>query len=128
MIGNASQVLTMIPVRDSDRAQQFYTEVLGLNEVVVAAGAPPNYVTQAGDRFLLYVPNEPYTPTHTLATFILDDVGGAVAGLKEKGVQFDHVTIGDMSTGDDSILKSPQGSLAWFKDSEGNTLGLAQTA
>ena len=54
-------------------------------------------------------------------------VEGAVeAELKAKGVKFEDYDFGEIKTVD-GVMALPDGSkAAWFKDSEGNILGLSQ--
>jgi catechol 2,3-dioxygenase-like lactoylglutathione lyase family enzyme len=116
----------MIPVKDVERAQRFYTDVLGFRNADGFEGLPPVLRTENGDLMMIYQPNQPETPSHTLATIMVDDVEQTVNELRGKNVQFDQIEIPDMGKTDDKgVMKLPNGrKAAWFKDSEGNTLGL----
>jgi hypothetical protein len=51
-----------------------------------------------------------------------------MATLRERGVVFEDVDYGDVKTSD-GVITMPNGSKGcWFKDTEGNTLGLFQLA
>lgn len=51
----------------------------------------------------------------------------AVAELESRGVAFEECDTGQLKTGE-GIATEPDGSrAAWFKDSEGNLLGLVQS-
>lgn len=105
MLGNARQVMTMIPVKDFERARQFYTEVLGLTEKQLIEGTPPTFVTEDGASIALYEPNLATSPTHTLISFVVDDLEAVVSHLKSHDVEFEHVEMGSGSvTGKDGIM------------------------
>lgn len=128
MLANASMVIAMIPVKDYARARQFYTEVLGLTEQKVAENAPPSFVTANGSQLVLFVPNESTTPTHTLASFAVDNIEQVVNSLQAQGVQFEHVEMpdGGPATAENGIMEMDGSKIAWFKDSEDNILGIGQ--
>jgi predicted enzyme related to lactoylglutathione lyase len=83
------------------------------------------YETLGGAWFRLY--RTPYAGTaqHTVAGWEVEDIEAEVAELKARGVAFEESQSGQFQTVDG--IASAQGSrVAWFKDSEGNILGLAQ--
>jgi catechol 2,3-dioxygenase-like lactoylglutathione lyase family enzyme len=99
-----------LPAQDVERARRFYSEVLGLDPIDERPGG------------LLYncftVPN-------------LDD---AVAQLRARGLEFEAFEFGDLPVTDGIVTipgyystKPPTGERAiWFRDSEGNLLGLGE--
>ncbi|GAC1327604.1 MAG: VOC family protein [Candidatus Dormibacteria bacterium] len=109
-----------LPVQDLDRARTFYRDKLGLE----AAQDNPGgllYRLQGGGEFLLY--QSGFRPGgHTQMNINVADVRAEVATLKDRGVQFEEY---DYTV--DGIAQSGPHVSAWFKDSEGNTLGLMQT-
>jgi predicted enzyme related to lactoylglutathione lyase len=56
----------------------------------------------------------------------VEDLEAEVAELKARGVAFEEYRSGQFQTMD-GIATTQGGRAAWFKDSEGNILGLAQT-
>lgn len=125
-IGHATTVMTMIPVHDYDRALAFYTDILGLHVTEPLPNMPPLLTTDGGHLVQIYVPNQPASPTHTLATFFVDDIVTTARTLQSKGVAFEPVEIPALNakTDADGVMSLPSGRAAWFKDSEGNILGI----
>jgi catechol 2,3-dioxygenase-like lactoylglutathione lyase family enzyme len=111
---------TALPVQDLDRARAFYSEQLGLEPAQDNPGGLL-YRVDDGGEFLLY--QSPHRPGgHTQLHVNVADVLAAVGELKTRGVTFedyDYTVDGVATTG-------PHRS-AWFKDSEGNLIGLMQT-
>jgi predicted enzyme related to lactoylglutathione lyase len=113
-----------IPATDLERAHAFYAEKLGLTPAREEA-AGPVYETPGGAWFRLY--RTPYAGTaqHTVAGWEVEDIEAEVAELKARGVAFEEYQSGQFQTVD-GIATSQGSRVAWFKDSEGNILGLAQ--
>jgi hypothetical protein len=84
------------------------------------------YETPGGAWFRLY--RTPYAGTaqHTIAGWEVEDIEGEVAELKARRVVFEEYHSEQFQTLD-GIATTQGGRVAWFKDSEGNILGLAQT-
>jgi len=62
---------------------------------------------------------------HTQMSFQVEDVAAVVKQLKAKGVVFEEYDFPTLKTVD-SIAVRPDFKAAWFKDSEGNVIGIAQ--
>jgi hypothetical protein len=62
---------------------------------------------------------------HTVASFMVDDIEIEVNHLKEKGVIFEEYDLPNIKT-INSIATSGSYKSAWFKDTEGNIIGLTQ--
>ena len=122
-----SPVMASLPASDIDRAKAFYQEKLGLKQI--REDDDGNAYYEAGGReFLLYASQFAGTNQATAAAFRVDDCAKMVAGLKGSGVVFEEYDFGEFKTVD-SMLTLPDGSVgAWFRDSEGNILGLFQEA
>lgn len=121
---NQTRVHTTIPASDLGRATKFYEEKLGFTPV---RHLPAGVMYQAGDdtRFVLYPsPNAGKAP-QTVMGFATADVAGEVKALKAKGVVFEEYDYPTLKTVD-SIATRDGVSTAWFKDSEGNILGIVQ--
>jgi predicted enzyme related to lactoylglutathione lyase len=115
----------VIPATDLERARAFYADKLGL---IPTREDPAGlvYVTPGGAWFRLY--RTPYAGTaqHTIAGWEVEDLEAEVAELRARGVVFQEYRAGQLQTVD-GIATTQGGRAAWFKDSEGNILGLAQT-
>ncbi len=110
---------------DIGRARAWYREKLGLEPTRVGEGGDATYTT-GGSEFLLYPSEFAGTNQATAAAWRVDDCAKAVAELKARGVVFEDYDFGEIKTVD-GLLHLPDGSVgAWFKDSEGNILGLFQ--
>jgi predicted enzyme related to lactoylglutathione lyase len=114
-----------IPAADLERARAFYADKLGLTPTREDRGGLI-YETPGGAWFRLY--RTPYAGTaqHTIAGWEVEDLEAEVAELKARGVAFEEYHSAQLQTVDG--IATTQGSrVAWFKDSEGNILGLHQT-
>jgi catechol 2,3-dioxygenase-like lactoylglutathione lyase family enzyme len=125
-------VATRLPTQDLQRARRFYSEKLGLEPIDERPGGL--LYRCAEGEFALYGSAGAPPGTFTQMAFEVDDIEAAVAALKERGVVFDEVDLPGMRTVDGIAdidgnypVKGATGERsAWFRDSEGNVLGLAQ--
>jgi catechol 2,3-dioxygenase-like lactoylglutathione lyase family enzyme len=121
---NQGRVHTALPVRDIARARAFYAEKLGLEPVQENPGGLL-YRLDGGGEFLLYTSG--YRPGgHTQAHIDVKDLIRLVAELRSLGVVFEEYDLPGLQTVDGVATAGPHRS-AWFKDSEGNLIGLIQT-
>jgi catechol 2,3-dioxygenase-like lactoylglutathione lyase family enzyme len=122
MIG-ARMIVPTIPVSDLDRARLFYGETLGLEQLWEN---PASIRFRAGPSSEVSTFKRPgLTTEHTLAHFEVDDIEAAVRELEGKGVAFVDYTEGPLvTTGHIAQLGPARG--AWFRDPDGNFLGLRQ--
>jgi catechol 2,3-dioxygenase-like lactoylglutathione lyase family enzyme len=113
-----------IPSADLDNTRRFYEDVLGLD---VAQAHPAGVHFRTGQSYLaLYRAPTAGTAEHTLGTFEVEDIEAAVATLQERGVVFEEYDLPQLKTVD-SVAEIPGVvKLAWFKDPEGNILGIVQ--
>ena len=118
------RVHTTIPVLDLDRAMRWYEEKLGFKPIWKrAVGAM--YEAGDGTRFQLYpTPNSGQAP-QTVMGLSTGQIEADVRELKERGVAFEEYDLPILRTVD-SIATVDNVRAAWFRDSEGNILGLAQ--
>lgn len=111
---------TALPVEDLDRARAFYSQKLDLEPAQDNPGGLL-YRVDDGGEFLLY--QSQYRPGgHTQLQVNVPDVLAAVSKLRARGVVFEEYEY----TVDGVATTGPHHS-AWFKDSEGNLIGLMQT-
>ena len=123
MIG-ATMVVPTIPVSDLARSKAFYSETLGLD---VLWENPASVRLRCGDATELSIFRRPATATeHTLAHFEVGDIVATVRDLEARGVAFLDYTEGPLiTTGHIAQIGPARG--AWFRDPDGNTLGLRGT-
>ena len=84
---------------------------------------------RSGDSwFLVYASQFAGTNQATAAAFEADDLTALAAHLRGAGVEFEEYDFDEFKTVD-GIVSLPDGSAAaWFKDTEGNIIGLFQDA
>src|SRR3984893_8956580 len=121
---NQGRVHTALPVRDIARARAFYAEKLGLEPVQENPGGLL-YRLDGGGEFLLYTSGyRPGGQTH--APIEVNDLVRLGAELRSGGRVFKEYDIQRLQPVDGVATAGPHRS-AWFKDSEGNLIGLIQT-
>jgi extradiol dioxygenase family protein len=122
---NESTVMAMVAVKDLDVAKKFYGETLGLGEGE-ANQAGVLYESGGGKLFVYQAPTAG-TNQATSATWNVTDIQTVVDGLKAQGVSFEHYEFpGAEYEGDGGEIHLMFGEKgAWFKDPDGNILGLA---
>ena len=115
----------VLPAKDIKRAREFWASKVG---VETTDGPAPGYFmghAGAGTQFLMY--ETPLAPTEaTAAAFIVDDVEAIVAELRQRGVTFMDYDMPGLKTVNGIADMGPMGRAAWFVDSEGNTINIAQ--
>lgn len=132
MLDNA-RVATRLPAQDLDRARHFYAERLGLEPSEERSGGLL-YRFPSGE-FALYGSAGTAPGTFTQMAVEVDDLDTVMAELRRRGVVFEEVDVPGLETSDGVAevegnypSKGGKGErAAWFRDSEGNLLGLAQT-
>lgn len=113
-----------LPCSDFERAKRFYNEKLGLTPVDdQPIGAA--YEGADGTRFLLFPSSGGASGTHSQMGFVVADVEAEVRDLKERGVKLEEYDLPGFDK-ETSIAKMGDIAGAWFKDSEGNLLGIIQ--
>ncbi|OGO33286.1 MAG: hypothetical protein A2Z29_05290 [Chloroflexi bacterium RBG_16_56_11] len=124
MLKNA-RVTATLPAVDLKRARKFYEEKLGLK--VIKEDPSPGITLEAGKGTTLYVYQRGATKAdHTVAEFTVDDVEAEVKNLKARGVKFEEYNIPGMGIKTVNGIATMDGFKgAWFKDTEGNILGIS---
>jgi catechol 2,3-dioxygenase-like lactoylglutathione lyase family enzyme len=125
-------VATRLPAQDLERARRFYAEKLGLEPVEERPGGL-RYQCGRGSFSLFESSGKP-SGAHTQMAWEVDDIEAAVNELRSRGVVFEDVDLPGLRT--INGIASIQGNYpssggvgergAWFRDSEGNLLGIGQ--
>lgn len=127
-----SGVAARLPARDLNRARAFYAEKLGLDPV---EERPGGLLYRCGSGlFALFASAGSASGDHTQMGFEVTNLRAAVEVLRARGVVFEEYELPGLKTLDGvaEIVgnypgKGGKGELAaWFKDSEGNLLGVGQ--
>jgi catechol 2,3-dioxygenase-like lactoylglutathione lyase family enzyme len=124
-------VASRLPVQDMQRARAFYADKLGLEPVEERPGGL--LYRCASGEFALFESTGASPGTSTQMGWMVDDVVATVAELRSRGVAFEQVDVPGLTTVDDIAEVAgnypSRGSgekAAWFRDSEGNMLGIGQ--
>ncbi len=125
-------VATRLPAQDLGRARAFYAEKLGLEPTEERPGGL-RYRCGSG-RFTLFESVGGASGSHTQMAWEVDDIDAVVAELRGRGVVFEEVDVPGLRTVDgiaevEGNYPSAGGvgeRAAWFRDSEGNLLGIGQ--
>lgn len=114
-----------LPVVDLARARRFYEETLGLR--VIKTDPAPGALLQAGEGTKIYIYQRGATKAdHTVASFSVKDVEATVKELRAKGVVFEELDLPSMGLKTvDGVATMGETKAAWFKDTEGNILGIS---
>jgi catechol 2,3-dioxygenase-like lactoylglutathione lyase family enzyme len=127
-----SHVATRLPVRNLARARLFYAEKLGLEPVEERPGGL--LYRCASGAFALFISSGASAGDFTQMAFEVADLKATVSALRARGVIFEQYdlpglkTVNGIAEVDGNYpSKGGVGELAaWFKDSEGNLLGIGQ--
>lgn len=122
MLGS-TDIIAFVPTTDPIRARNFYESVLGLRFVSDDGFA---LVLDANGVMVRIVKLHEFTPVqYTILGWQVKDIEDVVQGLAQKGIQFERY--GFFKQDDLGIWTAPSGDkVAWFKDSDGNTLSVSQ--
>jgi catechol 2,3-dioxygenase-like lactoylglutathione lyase family enzyme len=127
-----SDVATRLPAQDLERARSFYAEKLGLEPAEERPGGL-RYRCGSGSFALFESAGVP-SGGHTQMAWEVADIEATVTALRARGVVFEEYdlpglkTIGGIAeiTGNYPSKGGVGERGAWFKDSEGNLLGIGQ--
>ena len=124
MLSDAMAVTT-IPVTDLERAKAFYSDALGLR---LLEESPFAIRYGAGDRTQISVfKRGPIERSATVCHFEVTDLDATIADLRSRGVVFEEYAEGPLKTTNGVAQVGPARG-AWFKDPDGNFLGLREGA
>jgi catechol 2,3-dioxygenase-like lactoylglutathione lyase family enzyme len=118
-----TMVVPTIPVSDLDRGKRFYGETLGL-ELLWENPASARFRCGEASELSLFRRGG-VTTDHTLAHFEVDDLEAVVQDLEARNVEFLDYSEGPLVT-TGHIAQLGPARAAWFRDPDGNTLGLRQ--
>ncbi len=127
----SGRTITKLPAQDLDRARSFYRDRLGLTPVEEREGGL-RYLCAAGE-FHVFISAGSASGDATQLGFEVDDIDAVVADLRARGIAFEEfdvpgfeATDGIVEVGGNYPSKGTGERGAWFRDSEGNLLGLGQ--
>ena len=125
------RVAARLPAQDLKRARAFYADKLDLHPVEEREGGL-RYVC-GGCEFALFESAGGPSGDHTQMGWEVEDIEATVSGLRSRGVVFEEYDTPELRTVDgiaDIEGNYPSKGIgergAWFRDSEGNMLGIGQ--
>jgi predicted enzyme related to lactoylglutathione lyase len=112
-----------MPAQDLNRARQFYEQKLGLKPS--DEGPDGGVMYMVGETgFLVFPSMGKASGDLTQMALDVDDVEEAARELKRMGINLEEYDLGNFKT-HDGIVDLPGGTKgAWFKDTEGNLIGI----
>lgn len=122
MLSDKSTYATL-PVSSLISAREFYRDTLGLHEDMVTEGGV--MYGSGGTQFFVY-PSQ-YKPSgHTQMSWTVPDIKAEVVALRARGIKFEEFDQPGIKSVDGVVQSGPNVWTAWFKDPDGNLLGLTQ--
>jgi catechol 2,3-dioxygenase-like lactoylglutathione lyase family enzyme len=127
-----SDVAARLPAQDLERAKAFYAEKLGLRP---SEERPGGLRYRCGKGwFALFASSGLPSGNHTQLGWEVEDIEATVAELRARGVVFEEYDLPGLKTvngiarvGGNYPSRGGLGErAAWFRDSEGNLLGIGQ--
>ncbi|MEV5240052.1 VOC family protein [Streptomyces cinnamoneus] len=127
-----AHVATRLPARDLERARRFYARQLGLEPVDERPGGL--LYRCGGVEFVVFQSTGASPGTFTQMAWTVDDIEAVVTELGRRGVVFEEVDVPGFRTRNGIAeiegnypSKGARGERgAWFRDSEGNLLGIGE--
>ena len=113
---------TTLPTPDPERLRTFYEQTLGFVPFAERPGAVL-YRAAEGTLFAISKAGARASGGHTQMAFRVPDVAAEVAALRSRGVVFEEYQTPKTEQG---IGRVGAGRAAWFKDPDGNLLGVLQ--
>ncbi len=124
-----SGITAALPAQDLDRAKNFYVEKVGLQALEsrfleASDGQVGLSVGDGANRLFVYPAQARCSGEFTQAVMQVADVRAAVEEMRGRGVEFEEYDTPETRT-EGGIAQMPGGGEgAWFKDSEGNLVGV----
>ena len=112
-----------IPVSNLDRARRFYGETLGIQAAMDTEGG---VMYGAGSTQFFVYPSRHRASGHTQMSWLVNDIKAEVADLRRRGVELEVFDVPGVETLDGISHVGPAVWTAYFKDPDGNLLGLTQ--
>lgn len=118
-----SIAMAVLPASDLERARRFWSDVFGITPVRSDMGG--DFYVVGGVPLLVYETQFAGTAQNTSFGLFTDDLDRDMAALREKGVTFNEYDLPGLKT-ENGVVDMDGERGAWFDDSEGNIISLAQ--
>ncbi len=120
-------VMAVLPASDIGRARAFYTDTLGLTPDPGMEEAEGSAYTVGDGRFLLYATSFAGTAKNTALTLATNDLDSTMTEMRQRGVTFEEYDMPGLKT-ENGVAAMGTERGAWFIDSEGNIIAVAERA
>lgn len=120
---NDKKTYATIPVADLARAQRFYTDLLGMHPEMITEGG---VMYSSGETQFFVYPSAYRASGHTQMSWRVSDIESEVAALKAAGIVFEEFDRPGVTSRGGIYQSGPNVRTAWFKDPDGNLLGLTE--
>ena len=115
------RVQATIPTPDPQALRTFYEGTLRLTPY---AERPSAILYKVGEGSMFVLSRSGIKPAgHTQMSFLVPDVEAEVVELRGRGVVFEEY---EMPKTENGVARMPAGKAAWFKDPDGNLIGIFQ--
>ena len=125
----AARIGAVVPITNLERGIEFYGQTLGLGEPErdeMPQNPGARFNIGGGGELYIYESVGAGQSRHTLCAFEVEDIEGEVDDLRSRGVSIEEYDMPGMKT-ENGILDLGSGiKAAFFKDPDGNILGLGQ--
>jgi predicted enzyme related to lactoylglutathione lyase len=112
-----------LPAQDLERAKAWYADKLGLTPAGVDMAGGLVYELSDGTGFFIFQSAGGPSGTHTQMALEVQDFDADLKELRAHGVKFEDYDLPGLKTVDGVAELGPV-KAAWFKDSEGNVIGI----
>ncbi|HEX8969710.1 MAG TPA: nuclear transport factor 2 family protein [Chloroflexota bacterium] len=119
-----TQMYAKLPARDVNRARAFFADKLGL--VPFGEREGHLYYELGGAYFLVFPSSGAPSGTHDQLGLIVENLEAEVARLQSLGIVFEDYPAPPGARMQDGIMHRGHMKAAWFKDSEGNLISIAE--
>ncbi len=120
-----SNIMAVLPAKDINRAKDFYRDKLGIEPSESMEEGSLMYSCGQGTRFLVYQTDNAGTAKNTQMGWETDNLEAEMEELRGRGVVFEEYDFPGLKT-ENGVATASWGKAAWFLDSEGNILNIAQ--
>ncbi|MFC5790838.1 VOC family protein [Agromyces tardus] len=115
--------MAVLPASDMERARKWWKDVFGLEPVRTDEGG--DFYMVGGIPVMVYETQFARTAKNTALSLLTDDLERDMTALRVHGVTFNEYDLPGIKTVDGVVdMDGERG--AWFDDSEGNIIALAQ--
>jgi catechol 2,3-dioxygenase-like lactoylglutathione lyase family enzyme len=122
----------ILPAQDAARAERFYRDVLGLEQVTPAGVDPMAFRAGEGTTIMLSELRNRQPPSYPVVSFNVTGIEELASELEARDVQFEALDVSSFrgleGKVEGKITDFGPVKSAWFRDSEGNILAMNEVA